>query len=285
VTTAFIGAGRMGGAMVRRLLDHGHPVVVHTRRAETRDQLESYGATTSDDIAQVVSGADLVLSCLFDEHQVQQVLDGPGGVASRLERGSVLVVHSTISPAQVRSLDARARERRASVLDAPVSGSADDILAGRLTVMAGGTVEALDAARPAIETYCSSLIATGGLGSASATKLVNNLLFAAGTQLAAGALALGEQLGVEQRALLDALSVSSGQSEALRRMAMSPSVEAHEARTREFLIKDVALALAAADESGVEVDLFRRVLEDGSMNLTGTRHVTRGLNEQTERPT
>lgn len=284
MTTAFIGAGRMGGAMVRRLLDHGHPVVVHARSAESRDRFESYGATTSDDIDHVVSGAEIVLSCLFDEHQVQQVLDGPDGVASRLAPGSVLVVHSTIGPVGMRNLDERARERGASVLDAPVSGSADDILAGRLTVMAGGTTEAMDAARAAIETYCSSLIPTGGVGSASATKLVNNLLFAAGTQLAAGALTLGEQLGVEPRVLLDALSVSSGQSEALRRMALSLSVEAHEARIREFLTKDVALALAAADESDVEVDLFRRVLEDGSMNLTGARHVTHGLDERMEQP-
>ncbi|MGH8882616.1 MAG: NAD(P)-binding domain-containing protein, partial [Stackebrandtia sp.] len=131
LVVGFVGAGRMGRPMVRRLLGAGHRVVVHARRDKVRDRLRDWGAEVVDSPAAVAAPADVVITCLFSDAQLIEVLGGPDGVLAAVRPGTPVVSHTTGTVATVTTL-AGETTGGAILLDGPVSGSADDIAAGTL---------------------------------------------------------------------------------------------------------------------------------------------------------
>ncbi|MDT5127914.1 MAG: hypothetical protein QOH54_3558, partial [Mycobacterium sp.] len=212
MTVGFLGAGQLGEPMVERLLGAGHNVLVHARRAEARGRLEAKGAVLAASVADLAAGSDILISCLFSDAQLCETGLGPDGFIANAKPGSIFVSHTTGNLSTLEALQAGS-ETASSILDAPVSGTADDIAAGTLTVLLGGAGDAVAAVTPVLAAYADPVVPTGPLGSALAIKLINNLLFAANAQLLASATQLGEQLGVEPDVLLSALQVCSAGSQ------------------------------------------------------------------------
>jgi 3-hydroxyisobutyrate dehydrogenase-like beta-hydroxyacid dehydrogenase len=113
-----------------------------------------------------------------------------------MRAGSTLVVHTTTTVQTIGVLAAAAAERGAHVVDAPVSGTADDIRSGRLTVLAGGDEAPVARCTEVFRAYADPILATGALGTATKVKLVNNILFAANVQPLSDAARLAAELGV-----------------------------------------------------------------------------------------
>ena len=155
-----------------------------------------------------------------------------------------------------------------AVLDAPVSGTADHIVKGELTVLVGGPSDAVERARPVLQAYADPIVATGALGSALSIKLINNLLFAANAQLVAEAARLGRQLGVEEGKLLAALAVCSGGSNASSYAQTVETLDAFAELATPFLRKDVAACLTAAAAAGANLGLLGDVVNTGPFDLT-----------------
>ncbi|WP_238436163.1 MULTISPECIES: NAD(P)-dependent oxidoreductase [unclassified Frankia] len=264
---AFVGAGQMGAPMVRRLLAAGVQVTLHARQAEVRKTFTELGARTTASLADAVKDAEVVVSCLFNESQVEDVLLGSDGLIALLEPGTVLVSHTTVELRLLARVDDAATTRGVSLLDAPVSGAPDDILAGRLTILAGGDDATVETARPALETY-GLVLRTGGMGSASRVKLVNNLLFTVNVQTAAAAAVLGQQLGVEMNALFDALGHCSASTRAIETMRGLGSIELYAELGAKYLRKDVAAALATAAEEGADPGVLAYAAHHGPLRLT-----------------
>lgn len=214
---AFIGAGQLGAPMVRRLLAARLDVGLFARRAEVLDGFAALGARACTSIAEAVSGAETIISCLFNERQVEEVLLGEGGLVEAAKPGAVLVSHTTIGPRLLSRVERAAAARGLSLLDAPVSGAPDDIDAGQLTILAGGEAATIERALPALRAY-GNVIPTGGIGTATRVKLVNNLLFAVNTQTAAAAALLGRELGIETDVLFAGVLRCSGASTSMRAM-------------------------------------------------------------------
>jgi 3-hydroxyisobutyrate dehydrogenase-like beta-hydroxyacid dehydrogenase len=250
--------------MVRRLLSAGHDVVVFARREDVRARLRDEGASLADSVAHLAERSDILISCLFSDDQLRELGMGPGGFAANLRPDAVLVSHTTGAVATLTDL---AQSCRGAVVDAPVSGTAEHIAEGRLTVLIGGPPDAVEHARHAVSAYANPIVTTGGLGSALSIKLVNNLLFAANSQLVAAALELADGLGVESHALLDALTVCSGGSTASSYVSGVGGIDDFAAKAAPFLGKDVAVAVAAAEESGAALDYLKRVIDDGPLDL------------------
>ncbi|WP_017936747.1 NAD(P)-dependent oxidoreductase [Nocardioides sp. Iso805N] len=260
----FVGPGQLGLPMVERLLGSGHALTVHARRPDVRQQLEDLGATSTDDLTTVARDSDVVIVCVFSDDQLREV--GPALIAA-MSSGSTLVSHVTGTVALIRSLAASGAERRVSVVDAPVSGTADDIRNGRLTVLLGGDEEPRDRVAGIVSAYADSVLPAGGLGTALATKLINNLLFSANVQLVAEAVRLGRDLGIESTTLLTALAHSSGGSYASTAAAQHESMEIFGTQIGRFLAKDVAACKAQAADLGVDPGLLTTVVADGPLAL------------------
>lgn len=263
----YVGVGKMGAPMARLLAASGFELTVYARRAEMRTEFAALGARTSTDLAEAVQGARTVCVCLFDENQLRDVLLGEHGLIARCEPGAALVCHTTTGLETLGRLAAAAEDRGIAFVDAPVSGAADEIESGRLTVLAGGAPEALDLVEPVLTTY-STVVRTGSVGTASRAKLVNNLLFAANVQLLASAARLAQGLGIGGHDLLGALAGCSASSEALRMMrATGRTPEEFGTHAAKYLTKDVTAALRAASELHADPSLLEHVVRQGPIGM------------------
>ncbi len=244
----FVGAGRMGAPMVRRLADAGHQVRVLSRTEEKGAEIAAMGAVSVTELAAVSDDADVVVVCVFTDEQVREVcLDSD--LVAQMKPGAALVLHTTGSPKTAQLI--AARFDHVEVIDAPVSGGPHDIAAGAVTLFVGGSDAGVTRARPVIETYGDPILPVGPTGAGQLVKLVNNTLFAAQIGLVAEGVRLGSRLGVEEAALLNALTHGSAQSRVLSMIESAGSADRFISAVGEFIGKDISVVRATvADLDG-----------------------------------
>ena len=260
----FIGAGRMGGPMVARLVTAGHDVLVLGRTAESRRDLKRLGAAVTHDTAAAVAHADVVLLCVFNDEQLRQVcLDGT--LLATIPSGSALVVHTTASPSTIDAIAARGAHL--AVIDAPVSGGPHDIAAGKLTLFVGGADDAVARVWPVLGCYGDPILHVGPRGAGQKVKLVNNALFAGHIGLLAEAIRLGEQMGLPEATVLGALPRGSATSRVLDIVAASGSIASFIEVAGEFVDKDVAVVRNIAEELGSDLGALDNVIN--AVNIVG----------------
>ncbi|NRI69804.1 NAD(P)-dependent oxidoreductase [Rhodococcus sp. MS16] len=255
----FIGAGRMGGPIVERLIAAGNDVTVLTRGSETRSTAKAKGWKTSDTIEQTVQSAELVISIVLNDEQVQAALLGSAGAVAAMAPGAILVQHTTCDPDTAVMVADAGAERGVHVLDAAVSGSPQDTAAGRLTLWVGGDEYVLDSVRPVLESYGSPVMHVGPIGHGQRVKLVNNALFVAQIGLAVDAVRLAAAVGIGEAEILAAIQHGSGDSRALSSLAWI-GVDAVGIRLAELMLKDVDVIRQIADRTGADLGLIGEVL-------------------------
>lgn len=265
-TIGFLGAGQLGEPMIYRLLGAGLEVLVYARRDDVRSRLTERGATVAESVAELARGSDVVIACLFSDAQLREVGLGTEGLIANARPGSVFVSHTTGTVATLQELQSASADGPV-VLDAPVSGTADNIAAGTLTVLLGGPGDAVAAVTPIVASYADPIVPTGELGTALALKLINNLLFAANAQLLASAAELGTQLGVDPDVLLSTLQVCSAGSHVAAHAHRVGGMRRFEELAGPFLRKDVTACRDDAASSGVDLGLLVDVVRRGPMIL------------------
>jgi 3-hydroxyisobutyrate dehydrogenase-like beta-hydroxyacid dehydrogenase len=247
----YIGLGIMGGGMAANLLRAGHDVTVWNRTASKAEPLVAAGATLASSAAEVAASADIVMICVSDTPDVEQVVSGPDGVLEGLADGALVVDHSTISPSATRTLADSVSARGASWIDAPVSGGSEGAAKGTLSIMVGGSDIDVHRARPYFEAYGTTITHVGGIGSGQAVKLVNQILVV-GNQLAASeALLFAKAAGLDLEATLSA--VKGGAAGSWMLANRGPQMIADDWRpgfTIDLQQKDLRLVLEAAGELG-----------------------------------
>ena len=199
LTVAMAGTGRMGSAMARALARGDVELVLWNRSGGRADDLaRELGARTAAAPAEASAAADVAISMLADGDAVREVWSGPEGLVAGARPGSVLVDMSTVPPDTLAEFAEPARERGAGILDAPVSGSVALAESGQLTIMAGGSEQDLERARPVLDLVAKQVTHVGPLGSGAALKLaVNALIFALANALSE-ALVLAERAGIDR---------------------------------------------------------------------------------------
>lgn len=216
----FVGIGLMGLPMCRRLLAAGFPLTVWNRTASKCEPLRAAGATVASDLATLVDAVDVVMLCLADTAAVEQLVFGPEGIAAHGRPAQVLIDFSSIAPAATRDLAARlAAACGMRWLDAPVSGGVIGAETGTLVIMAGGTAEDVESARPLLAPLSQRVTHMGPVGAGQVTKVCNQLIVAANALLIAEAVALAEQAGVDARLLAAALAGGFADSKPLQILA------------------------------------------------------------------
>ena len=247
-TIGFIGLGLMGRPMAKNLLKAGYPVVVHSRSKGPVDDVVAAGARAASSPADVARQATRIITMVPDSPDVEKVLDGPEGVFSAMQPGTIVIDMSSIAPAVARRLAARSKERGGSMLDAPVSGGDIGAINGTLSIMVGGDPAVIDRCRPVLESMGERIFATGALGSGHAMKALNNLVSAAGLIAATEALLIGRRFGLDPNVMIDVLNASTGRNNSTenkfkqfvlsRRFASGFSLD--------LMVKDLATALDLA---------------------------------------
>lgn len=261
----FVGPGQLGRPMVERLAAAGHDLTVHARRQEVRVAVEALGVAATDDLSQVAKVADLTIVCVYSDAQLEEVA---GPLLESMRPGTVIASHVTGTISLLRRLGAKAHERGIEVVDSPLSGHADDIRAGSLTVMLGGMPEACDVVEQAMAAYASPIIRTGPLGSALGIKLVNNALLSANLQLLAQAVDVAAELGADEATMLRVLTTSSGGSYGSSAAATRGNLTDFVAGAGPFLRKDFAAVSEQAAELSLDLGLLAEVVTRGRLELS-----------------
>lgn len=259
----------MGAPMVGRLLAAGVDTTVYARRAEVREELARAGAMVTAGLSHAVRDADVVVTCLYSDAQLLEVALGPAGLLATMMPGSILVVHTTGSPATARSLAEAGAPRDVHVVDAPVSGGAVDIAQARLTVMLGGAPADIERVKPVIAAYADPIFEIGALGSAQGVKLLNNALFAANVQLVAEAERVANELGVDTATLARVVQHSSGASYVMGLLTAMDSIASLVEVAGHFLRKDIDVVTDVARGLGVDLGLLGDVAERGPAQFVG----------------
>jgi 3-hydroxyisobutyrate dehydrogenase-like beta-hydroxyacid dehydrogenase len=206
----FIGLGNLGQPMARALLRAGRDVAVLDSAPEKAEPCVAEGASAAAEPGDL-AGCAVVALAVPDDTAVDDVLCGSGLLGS-LAADAIVLVHSTILPATARRLASTAAEHGVGLLDAPVSGGAERALAGELTVMVGGEPGVVERARPLLDAVGSDVRHVGPSGAGSAVKLANQLMMLAALAGAYEALDFARAHDVDERAVLEAVTTSTGDS-------------------------------------------------------------------------
>lgn len=264
----WVGVGRMGHALVSRLLAAGHDVAVYNRTREKALGLVELGATLVDSVADLAD-RDIVFTMVADSADVDVV------VAALLSRPQVqpgLIVDSTtISPAAGESIRARAAERGTAMLAAPVSGNPKVAASGRLTIVTSGPVEAWEQARPYLELLCRKATYVGDGERARLVKVCHNLMLGVVAECMAEISVLAEQGGVSRADLWEFMNDSVMGSVFTRyKTPAYVNLDFTPTFTPALLLKDFHLGFEAARESGVPMPVVAAA-EQAVQHLEGIK--------------
>jgi 3-hydroxyisobutyrate dehydrogenase-like beta-hydroxyacid dehydrogenase len=258
----FIGLGRMGGAMARRLLDAGHRVVVYDPVAAANAALAAHGAEVAPTAKAVADATPVVFLSLPNPPIVLEVVLGTHGIreGNRIE---VCVDLSTSGPETAVKLAAGLAERKVASLEAPVSGGIKGAREGTLSLMVAGPAATWEEVRPLLGVFGKPIFMGANPGAGQTMKLVNNLLGACAIAITAEGMTLGIKAGLDPARMIEVLNVSTGRSSATQDKWPRSVLP----RTFDFgfaaglCLKDVRLCLGAAQSLGVPLAVGTAVCE------------------------
>jgi 3-hydroxyisobutyrate dehydrogenase len=255
-TVAVLGAGRMGAAMVRKLVSGGFDVVVYNRSPEPAEALADMGAEAVSTPREAAARANVVISSLADDAAVRAVYLGPDGAAAGLREGTIVLEMSTIDPATVAEIGPAIEAAGATLIDSPVSGSVPLVEKGSLTIMAGGSGQSLEQARPVLDALAARVYEVGELGSGATMKLAVNAIVHAVNIALAEALVLAEGAGVDRATAYEVFANSAAGSPFIqyKQGAFLNPDETPVAFSLDLVAKDLDLILDLAERVGVEMD-------------------------------
>ena len=259
---AVVGLGKMGTALVGRLLSEGFAVTVWARQVSATETVVASGATAAPDIAGIWGNSDLVMSFLANDDAVQQVYLGPGGLVETAPSGALLIEMSTISP-EVSGLVATAAEGcNLQYVRCPVSGNPGVLTSGNATLIVSGSAASVEAARPVLEHVGSKLFYVGEREEARVIKLAVNTMLAATAQMLAELITLCEASGIDRSVVLEVLAGSAVGSPFVKYKTDALLERRYDATfTTAMLVKDLRLAQAVAAGSSVPLPVTDLVTE------------------------
>ncbi|MFC1420648.1 2-hydroxy-3-oxopropionate reductase [Streptacidiphilus cavernicola] len=214
---AFIGLGIMGSPMAANLVRAGHVVTGFNLGQAAIDKLVADGGKGADSIAAAVADAEVVITMVPADPQVEQVILGEGGVLEHAKPGTLVIDMSSITPQTSIKVAAAAQEKGIRTLDAPVSGGEAGAVEAVLSIMVGGGEDDFAEAKPLFDALGTTVIHVGPAGAGQTVKAANQLIVAVNIQVVAEAVVFLENAGVDLPAALDVLAGGLAGSTVLNR--------------------------------------------------------------------
>ncbi len=184
---------------------------MHNRSRGAVEELVKEGASAANSPAEAASQADLVFTCLPDTPDVELVALGDKGIIEGAHDGLVFVDHSTIKPAAARAISASLAVIGVRCLDAPVSGGDIGARDGTLTIMVGGSIEALEKARPALQAMGKNITHVGESGAGQIAKAANQIMVAAQMVAMGELLIFAKKTGADPQKVIEAIRAGAAQ--------------------------------------------------------------------------
>jgi 3-hydroxyisobutyrate dehydrogenase len=251
----FIGLGRMGEPMARRLVRAGHRLTVCNRTAAKCAPLVAEGARAAGTPREAAAGADIVFTMVPATADVEEALLGPSGAVRGASPGAVFVDTSTISPDGARRIARELRSRAIGFLDAPVTGMDVGAREGTLSIMVGGEEADLERVRDVLEVLGRRITLMGPPGAGQVAKACNQILCSVNMVGLCEALHLARLSGLDPERLLEALQTGAGGSWALQHFGPKIARGDFQPGGRlALMLKDLAIIREEASRVGLPVE-------------------------------
>ncbi|TMJ99505.1 MAG: NAD(P)-dependent oxidoreductase [Alphaproteobacteria bacterium] len=247
-----VGVGRMGLAMVRHLIKHGHQVIACDIDDKQLAKASDIGAANAKTPAEVAHAADFVIVAVGYDEELRQVVLEVDGLLANLVPGSVIAISSTAKPDTVKALDQQARAHGVAILDAPICRGRFAADEGTLLALVGGAPEVVERGRAIYSCFCSDYAHLGEVGHGQVGKTMNNLLLWINAVGLIEAGRLAETTGIDLVKLRAALLISSGASNALKEWDMVSFT---------WALKDMQIAADLADKAGLSLPITGAIKE------------------------
>jgi 3-hydroxyisobutyrate dehydrogenase len=276
----WIGTGVMGRSMAGHLLAAGHELTVSNRTQQKAQPLLERGAKWMASPVEVARQCDVVFTMLGYPADVREVILGQNGVLDGMNAGGLMVDCTTSSPALAVEIAATASTKGIECLDAPVSGGDIGARNATLSIMVGGTRQAFERAKPLFEKIGKTIVLQGGPGSGQHTKMVNQILIAAGMVAICEGLVYARAAGLDPQRVLESVSGGAAGSWSLSNyVPRMLSGDLAPGFYVEYFLKDMKIALEEADRMKLQLpgltlarDLYTKLAAMG-----GSRNGTHAL--------
>ena len=256
----FIGLGKMGCPMARRLIEAGHQLTVFDTSKEAIDRLVALGAQTAASPKEIADRCETVLASLPSLQASLDVATGTGGVieGSRVKR---FVDLSTVGSQMAARIHGLLAKKNIVQVDSPVSGGVGGAEKGTLAVMVSGPRADCDMLKPALGVIGKVFFIGEKPGSAQTMKLANNFLSATAMVATSEAVVMGVKSGLDPAAMIDVINAGSGMNTASRdkfpRAVLPRSFDF--GFTTGLMVKDVRLALDEMKSLGLSMEVAEAV--------------------------
>ena len=275
ITIGFIGLGLMGKPMARNLKAAGAEITVHNRSQGAVEELSGEGMTAARTAAEAAGAADTLILMLPDTAAVESVLLGADGVVGGLRPGGLVIDMGTTKVTATRAFARDVEAAGGDYIDAPVSGGTIGAEGGTLTIMAGGSEEAMERAKDVFDVLGRSTTHVGPTGTGQVAKAANQVIVGLNIGAVAEALVLAKKAGADPARVREALAGGFADSRILevhgKRMIDGAFTPGGKCVTQR---KDLSQALELARELGFEMPatalnmaLYDKVIEAGHGEL------------------
>jgi 3-hydroxyisobutyrate dehydrogenase-like beta-hydroxyacid dehydrogenase len=202
----FIGIGNMGGPIATNLIEAGYSLIVYSRKQESAKFLTDKGALWVKTPRAVAEASNVIFTALPGPKEVETVALGSEGLIIGIQPGCTYIDLSTISPALIRQIYSKFKEKGAAVMDSPVSGGPEGARSRKLSMMVGGDKETFQQIKPILETMGDKITYTGSIGSGLICKIVHQSISYALLSAIAEGLTLAVKSGVDAQTVFQAIS-------------------------------------------------------------------------------
>jgi 3-hydroxyisobutyrate dehydrogenase-like beta-hydroxyacid dehydrogenase len=270
-----IGLGLVGAAIAERLLAENFDVIGCDIEPAKCEHLERLGGKAVDSPAQVAEQTDRVILSLPNTEVVLKVVEGPGGILEAGKLPGYIIDTTTGDPDETAALAQRLKEKDIYFLDAPFSGSSQQVRNKEITFMIGGERQAYEQCRDIFQTLGTNIFYLGDSGNGSKAKLASNLILGLNRLALAEGFVFAGKLGLDPNVFLELLKVTPAYSAVMdtKGKKMLDADFTPQARLRQHH-KDVSIMLKYSEKLGqelplskVHLDVLTKAIEAGDGDL------------------
>jgi len=275
----FVGVGRMGANMARRLKDRsasgGYVTAVYDSNRKVATELAAeLGCAAAQDLSEVTAESDMIFTVVTDDNAMREIFSGTGDNLLKNARGKLFINCATISPQVHVDVEKLAKEAGAETLEACMASSVTQAREGKLYLMCGGNEKAFHQAEPILKELAATVRFIGKAGEAAKVKALVNMVMNINTAGLAEGLALGAALGLDLEMLRDVFSQTGASSRVLETDGEDMQNREHSCFfSAAHAAKDSGIALELARQLGLDLPLARATKEQYN------RMIAEGLGE------
>ena len=276
MNVGFVGVGRMGANMARRLKDCGRNVtaVYDSNRKAATDLASELGCAAAQDLSEVTAEADVIFTVVTDDNAMRKIFSGNGDNLLKNARGKIFINCATISPQVHVDVEKLAQQAGAESLEACMASSITQARQGKLYLMCGGDEKTFRKAEPILKELAGQMRFVGKAGEAAKVKALVNMVMNINTAGLAEGLALGAALGLDVTMLREVFSQTGAKSRVLETDGEDMQNREHSCFfSAAHAAKDSGIALELARSLGLDLPLARATKEQYE------RMITEGLGE------